>query len=146
MRRETLHVHIVPPLLVLELLQDQIPRLPVVVLLDVRHVLQDEVVRLAVPDHLDHEVEKVAPLRTLQPLLAPGLREWLAGETGAEDIVLRHVVQLNASDVSSDRKRRLVFRRVVVVVSPIHLLELSVDLRRHHALMPQPLECNVEAA
>src|SRR5258706_13366374 len=73
MGREVLVTHIVAG--AAQLVLDRTPRPAAVVLLDVRHVLEDEVVGLVVESDADDLLEEVAPLWVAEALLLAGLGE-----------------------------------------------------------------------
>jgi hypothetical protein len=67
---------------------------------EVRDILNDEIFWLVAMKDVDDVVDQIAPLRAFQSALIAGLRERLAGESGAEHIVLRNIFELYSPDIA----------------------------------------------
>ena len=103
----------------------------------VRDILDYKELRLVPMQNSDHVIDEIAPLRTFQATLLAGFRKWLARKSGAQNIVLRDILELDLPDIS---------RRFQSKILLIKSGKVMIEFAREDTAMPKLRECQMEAA
>jgi hypothetical protein len=101
----------------------------------VRDVLQDDVVRKVVAQDPKDVLEQAAPTWALKALLVPCLREGLAGESCAKNVVRRNCAGFDLANVAQGHEAE---------VSLVKGSEVFVNLAGKNATVAELIQCDVE--
>jgi hypothetical protein len=119
---------------------DDLPSLATVVMLKVAYVLEEKIFGLVTLDNVENLMKQSATGLIYEAQLSARLREGLARETGAQDVMMGYgSLNVGVGDVAYDRAA------ILSEVFTITVAEYGVDLRGEDALVTEFGESHVKA-